>query len=355
MTGNTAAYNTAVGAKSLSSNTVGAANTAVGFGALQSNTTGSANTAVGVSSMGNVTQSDGNTAVGHLTLMNTTGQDNTAVGASALIENTTGEYNVAVGKNSSKFNVNGRFNTAVGTVSLYRNTTGVENVAVGGTAAEEFIGNKIVALGYGSLGKVASGDQNIAIGYQSGYELLNGSKNIFIGSRGNANDSNTIRLGTAGEQTKVYVAGVYGANVTSGAAMYIDSGGQIGTLGSSRRYKEQIAPIDLADSIIDGLRPVSFRYKRGVANNDRSVQYGLIAEEVEAVAPELVVYSADGQIETVAYHKLIPILLAEVKHQREINKQQEAKLERLNSLESEIRRLRGLTDALLTVQKQSAN
>ena len=135
----------------------------------------------------------------------------------------------------------------------------------------------------------------------------------------------------------------------------LNSNGQLGTVSSSRRYKEDIAPIAEAGRLIDSLKPVSFRYKKATSNGAKPIQYGLIAEEVEQVAPELVVYSADGQVETVAYQMLIPILLSELENQREINKQQEAELERLSSLDSEIRRLRELTDALLTVQKQRAN
>jgi hypothetical protein len=331
LTNSPADYNTSVGVGVLKLNMTGASNTAVGFGVLEQNISGNSNTAVGVRSMANVTQADGNTAIGHLTLMKTSGQDNTAVGASSLIENTTGEYNVGVGKDSSKFNTTGRFNTAVGTVSLYRNTTGVENVSVGGTAAEDFIGNRIVAVGYGSLGNVVSGDKNIALGYNSGYELLSGSNNIFVGSLGSSNDSNTIRIGALGEHTKTYVAGVYGTNVTSGAAVYIDSNGQLGTLSSARRYKEDISPIASHSKIVDGLNPVSFRYKNPQPDGTKPLQYGLIAEEVSSIAPELVVHGADGQIETVAYQMLVPILLAEIKNQREVNQRQAAQLERLEA------------------------
>ncbi len=274
----------------------------------------------------------------------------------ALYNNTTGMNNVAVGTQSLHSNSTGGFNTAIGRVALFENTQGNGNVGLGASALQlNSEGDNNTALGH-SAGYYLTGSDNIVIGGFAGHGLRAGGRNIVIGAAGESGDAGVIRLGTAGNQMKAFVAGVFG--VTTGGsptAVMVDANGQLGTVSSSRRYKEDIAPLVDAGRLIDSLKPVSFRYKKATSNGAKPIQYGLIAEEVEQVAPELVVYGADGQVETVAYQMLIPILLSELENQREINKQQEAKLERLNSLESEIRRLKELTDALLTVQKQSAN
>jgi hypothetical protein len=169
-----------------------------------------------------------------------------------------------------------------------------------------------------ALASNTTGSNNIAEGYHGGYNLTTGSNNIDIGSPGVAAESGVIRIGTVtgttSTQTATYVAGIYGVKTASaGTAVFIDSSGQLGTVSSSIRYKEDIQPIADASERILKLRPVQFRYKRADASGDKPIQYGLIAEEVAEVYPELVVRDATtGRIDGVRYDELAPMLLHEM-------------------------------------------
>jgi hypothetical protein len=104
---------------------------------------------------------------------------------------------------------------------------------------------------------------------------------------------------------------------TAGTAVFIDSEGQLGTVSSSMRYKEDIQPIASASERLLKLRPVQFRYKKADASGEKPIQYGLIAEEVAKVYPELVVRDATtGRIDGVRYDELAPMLLNEVQQQQ---------------------------------------
>ena len=223
-----------------------------------------------------------NFSAGWGALPGTTGINDTAVGYSALSAATTGLGN-----------------TASGSWALGDNTTGNSNTAVGGYA----------------LGFNTTGNNNIAIGYEAGFgNLATASNNIDIGNQGTGGDSSAIRIGSEGAQTNTYIAGIYG--VTSfGIPVYINSNGQLGTVSSSRRYKEDIQDMADASSGLLRLRPVTFRYKKPSDDGSKPVQYGLIAEEVAEVYPDLVARSADGQIETVKYQLLDPMLLNELQKQ----------------------------------------
>jgi hypothetical protein len=223
-----------------------------------------------------------NFSAGWGALPGTTGINDTAVGYSALSADTTGLGN-----------------TASGSWALGDNTTGNSNTAVGGYA----------------LGFNTTGNNNIAIGYEAGFgNLATASNNIDIGNQGTGGDSSAIRIGSEGAQTNTYIAGIYG--VTSfGIPVYINSNGQLGTVSSSRRYKEDIQDMADASSGLLRLRPVTFRYKKPSDDGSKPVQYGLIAEEVAEVYPDLVARSADGQIETVKYQLLDPMLLNELQKQ----------------------------------------
>ncbi len=328
--------NTAVGAVALRSNTTGRTNTAVGVDSLQGNTIGSANTAVGFESLLTGTQVGKNTAVGTGALRNqfyanplatptpidtfntavgfealrstipvngsNTGTQNTAVGAQAMLSNGSGTSNTAVGYESLKFNDMGGGNTAVGTQSL--------NLATGSWN---------VALGYGALNFLSTGDANIAIGMWAGQALNSGTDNIYIGNDGLVRESGVIRIGSNGHTSKVYLAGVWSATTQfSAVPVVVDLNGQLGTISSSRRYKQDIQDLGATTDRLHDLRPVSFRYK---AQPEGPVHFGLIAEEVAEVMPELVVHGQKGQIETVAYHELPPLLLAEVQKQQKALKQ----------------------------------
>jgi hypothetical protein len=175
-----------------------------------------------------------------------------------------------------------------------------------------------VAVGYNALTKVTTGGTNIAVGSGAGQTLTTGSGNILIGHNGgSAGEARTIRIGTA--QTKAFIAGIRG--VTTGASdavtVMIDSKGQLGTVKSSARYKEDIHDMAAYSSRLYQLRPVTYRYKEPAEDGQKPLEPGLVAEEVAKVYPDLVVRNAAGQVETVQYHKLTPMLLNELERQQQ--------------------------------------
>lgn len=293
---------TALGDYALQVNTSGSFNTAVGNGALTSNTTGSSNTA------------SGNGAL----FANTAGSSNTASGYGALVDNTSGSANTAGGYDALSNNTTGNYNTATGNSAMFGNTTGLNNTGLG---ADTLYAN-------------ISGNNNIAVGYQAGYNVL-ASNNIQIGNQGTGADSGTIRIGTPGTQTTAFIAGISTSNVT-GATVQVSPGGQLGIAVSSRRYKEDIHDMGETSSGLMRLRPVTFRYKKAFDDGSQPVQYGLIAEEVAEVYPDLVARSADGQIETVKYQLLDPMLLNELQKQ---NATITAQKEQIRTLEERLARI----------------
>jgi len=268
----TGQYNTAFGTAALLENTA-SYNTALGTFALEINGAGAANTAVGYEALG----------------QNTGGGDNTAVGYDALYNNTGGLFNVAVGQGALQANQNGSSNTAIGETALLN----------------------------------ATGGGNIAIGEKAGISLTTGNSNIYIGSSG-ANESDTIRIGGSA-QTATYVAGIYGSPVT-GSAVYVTSSGQLGVLASSERFKTDIETMPELSSKLAKLRPVTFHYK---TEPKGMLQYGLIAEEVDKVYPELVIRDEKGTIQGVRYEELAPMLLHEMQKQQQKIDAQDAKIHRL--------------------------
>jgi hypothetical protein len=202
-----------------------------------------------------------------------------------------------------------------------------------------------VAVGHQVLGNLTTGNANVAIGSVnggsgSGSALTSGSNNVLIANAG-AVESSTMRFGTPGNQTRTFIAGIRG--VTTGASnavnVLIDSNGQLGTVNSSRRFKFDILDMGEASSKLMQLRPVTFRYRQAQADGSHPVQYGLIAEEVEELYPDLVAHSADGQIETVQYWKLDAMLLNEVQKQAAIIRQQSSDIDELRSRLEALERL----------------
>jgi len=317
----TGQLNTAIGAGTLLFNT-GDQNTAAGAGALFSNTTGDNNTATGAFALINNTTGGANTAVGNKVLVsNTTGHDNTAVGFTALYSNTTGNFNTAVGPDTLQNNINGVLNTAMSIQALYLNTSGSQNTAIGMQALlVNTTGNENTAIGTQALGFNATGIRNTALGTRAGQSLTTGDYNIDIGAqtKGVAGESGTTRIGTAPFHTRAFIAGIHG--VTTGnndaVAVVIDSDGQLGTVSSSSRYKTDIKPIEKASESILALQPVSFRYK---VHTDTTPNFGLIAEDVARVNPDLVIYDADGKPYTVRYDAVNAMLLNEfLKEHRQV-------------------------------------
>jgi hypothetical protein len=276
----------------------GALNSAFGYSALSYNTTGSDNTASGV---------------GALTF-NTTGSDNTASGVSALTYNTTGSENTASGAYALYSNTTGTHNTASGYQALYSTTTGIEDTGVGyGALHTNTTGKENTAFGNEALYAVTTGTNNIAMGFHAGIDLTSGSNDIDIGNAGVAAESGVIRIGTAGTQTKTFVAGIENSKIT-GAAVYVTSSGQLGVLASSERYKTAIAPMGANSQKLQQLRPVTFHLK---TDPEGAVQYGLIAEEVDKIYPELVIRDDQGKIQGVRYDELAPMLLNEMQKQQQ--------------------------------------
>jgi Chaperone of endosialidase len=303
-------YNTGTGVNALYNNTGGTSNTATGVNALYSNTTASYNTANGVNALYSNTSGTYNTATGQNALYsNTTGTQNTANGDYALTINSTGGYNTAIGVGAMFSNTTGGQNTANGDDALYNNTTGSYNTANGDLALySNTTGATNTANGFYALVFNTTGSNNIGLGYAAGYLLTTGSNNIDIGNNGVAGEANTIRIGIS--QTATYIAGISGATASGGAAVFVNSSGQLGTLTSSRRFKQEIKPMDKASEAILALRPVSFRYKQEI--DPKGIpQFGLVAEEVEQVNPDLVVRDAEGKVYTVRYEAVNAMLLNE--------------------------------------------
>jgi hypothetical protein len=232
-------------------------------------------------------------------LQNDTGSLNTATGFKALNQNNSGTENTATGANALFSNTTGSVNTAVGSRALYSNNAGFDNTVVG-----------VAALYHNT-----SGANNIALGAAAGTNITTGSQNIEIGNQETTGDANTIRIGTQGQQTATFIAGISAAGVT-GADVLVSSSGRLGVPTSSARFKRDIRDMGQTSGNLMQLRPVTFVYKN---DPQGTRQYGLVAEEVERVYPELVTYDADGKIETVRYSMLTSMLLNELQKQKREN------------------------------------
>jgi hypothetical protein len=292
--------NTALGFQALYHDTTGSNNAATGFRALYINTAGVNNTATGSQALLNNTTGNQNTANGYVALSsNTSGGSNTANGYQALNSNTV-DANTATGFGALYRSTTGPDNTATGYLALNGNDTGFENTANGAFALEmNTAGYGNTANGFGALSGNTTGAYNIAIGYNAGF-FVTGNGNICIGSDA---------YGVGGEDATTRIGNIY-ASVASGRAVYVNSDNKLGTLASSRRFKDQIKPMDKASETVLALRPVTFRYKKEIEPNG-AVQFGLIAEEVEKVNPDLVVRDAQGEPYSVRYEAVNAMLLNE--------------------------------------------
>jgi trimeric autotransporter adhesin len=356
---NTIGYdNTAAGASALGFNTTGYNNTATGYHALYINTTGADNTATGFEALNSNTIGSRNVAVGsHALYSNQIGGDNTATGVNALYYNT-GNYNTAHGYQALESNTTGTSNTATGLNALSLNTTGSYNAASGAYALYNDTAGYNTADGCQALYKNTAGTHNIALGYNAGYSLTTGSNNIDIGNPGLAAESNTIRIGSVRAQTNTYIAGISGATVAGGVGVIVDTNGHLGTVVSSERFKEGIKPIDKASEAILALKPVTFRYKHEL-DPEGLPQFGLVAEEVEKVNPDLVARDEQGKPYAVRYEAVNAMLLNEflkehrkMEDQTSINLQHEA---RIADLESQLQAVTSiLREQAAQIQKVSA-
>jgi trimeric autotransporter adhesin len=348
--------NTAEGTDALFSLTSGIANTAVGFNALHDDTTGGFNVAIGSSALANNTSGSFNMAIGtdalrdnnanfnlaigfrvgfmnttgnHLTGIgaaalrnNTTGALNTAIGADAMRDNTIGEQNTAIGADALANNERGGANTAMGTQALFSNITGDVNTAIGYQALpSNTTGGGNTAIGAGAL-LDATGNNNIAVGDAAGLFVTMGDNNIDIGNNGVAGDFDTIRIGSS-VQGAIYLAGIAGQVVgAGGTTCYVDNDGKLGVLLSSRRFKTDIADMGAASETLLALRPVTFRYKPEL-DKRCTPQFGLVAEEVAKVNPDLVTRDGKGELTTVRYEAVNVMLLNEfLKEHRKVEELQ---------------------------------
>jgi len=310
----TGAYNTASGVAALCYNSTGLYNSAIGFEALYRNTIGYYNTASGANTLYSNTTGSKNVATGFNALYsNTIGFENTANGNGSLYANTSGSYNTAAGFQALTSNTTGSENTAYGEGALGANTTGIDNVANGfGALTDNTTGIDNTADGFYALGHNTTGTANIALGTGAGYYITTGNHNIDIGNEGIINDSGVIRIGAQGSQTATFVAGINGVTAADGVPVYITSNGQLGTITSSRRFKFDIKDIGATSDKLMDLRPVAFRYKEAAEDGSHPIQYGLIAEEVAKVYPDLVQYDKQGKPFTVYYNLLTPMMLNEL-------------------------------------------
>jgi len=276
-----------------------------GFGAfaLFNNTDGYQNNAFGNHALFENVHGAGNTAVGDLALQSndsdgmSLGNINTAVGAQALIANVDGDSNNAVGYSALENNIDGAQNNAVGTYALV-NSTGAANTAVGDST---FMNG-------------ASGNFNTVIGWHAGSNTgVDGSDDIYIGATAgpaSGAENGAIRIGDPGFVTGAWIAGIFGATSTGGSAVFVNSSGKLGTVTSSARFKDDIKPMDKASESIFALNPVTFRYKKQIDANG-TPQFGLVAEQVAKVNPDLVVPDQEGKPYSVRYEAVNAMLLNE--------------------------------------------
>jgi len=308
--GGYAGNNTAEGTSALFSLTSGVNNTAIGFQALFSNTTSNYNTAEGFRAL----------------FHNTSGTQNTATGVQALFNNTSGIFNTATGTNSLASNTTAPYNTGDGVNTLYHNTTGTLNTAVGNNALfNNSTGNFNTAVGTNALFNITDGNSNIAIGRNAGTGL-------------GASVNNSIAIGVPGAgpfatfDNTCFIGSIFGEAVSDPASqvpVYVDQFNVVGVHNaSSRRLKHDIQPMDKASEALYRLKPVTFKF-----NSDwkGTTQYGLIAEEVAEVDPQLVVHGKDGEVTAVHYEQIDQMLLNEFLKEHKKVEEQQANIAELKS------------------------
>jgi len=304
--------NTFLGESALSSTTTGTENTATGSAALFLNTEGSNNTASGYGALNN----------------NSTGNDNTAIGSAALFRNTTANSNTATGSSALGFNTTGYRNTAIGYAALDRNITGHGNTAIG----------------FQALFQSHAGSNNVGLGFNAGNNLTDGTGNVCIGYS---------VLGVGGESNTTRIGNIY-SSVASGRPVYVNSDNKVGTLVSSRRFKEEIKPMDKASEAILALKPVSFHYKKEIEPNG-AIMFGLVAEDVEKVDPDLVTRNDKGEPETVRYDAVNAMLLNEfLKEHRKVEEQGRTMEEQDRTIAQHDAEIRALASQLQKVSKELA-
>ena len=299
--------NTVLGEDALLNNTTGFENTAVGFNALLSNTSGLENTAIGSGAL----------------VSNTEGFGNAGTGLNPLHDNTIGNANTANGANALFHNISGDNNTAIGFIALLANTTGFDNTANGANALDmNTTGSENTATGSNALLLNRTGNDNIALGVSAGQNVTTGSHNIYIGNLGGSNDeSGKIRIGRTPGHNAAFIAGISGVAVPDGVGVIVGTNGKLGTVVSSARFKEDVQPMSKSSEALLSLKPVTFRYKKEL-DPHAIPQFGLVAEDVAKVDPDLVARDKDGKPYTVRYEAVNAMLLNEfLKEHRKVEEE----------------------------------
>jgi hypothetical protein len=330
--------NTFLGDNALINNTFGSANTAIGAAALLSNTFGNNNTATGLFALEFNSNGVKNVATGDFALQNNTfGNNNTATGSEALQSNTLGSENTAIGSGAlfSNNGITSHANTAIGFNALLFNGSGTENTAIGHRA----------------LLDNTTGNSNIAVGASAGSALTTGKNNIDIGNVGVAGESAKIRIGNAAHRS-TFIRGISGVTVPGGVGVIIDTDGHLGTTTSSARFKDAIKPMDKASEAILALKPVTFHYKHEI--DPKGIpQFGLVAEDVEKVNPDLVARDQEGKPYTVRYEAVNAMLLNEfLKEHRTVQDQKATIAELKHNFAEQQRQIDALTEGLQKVSAQ---
>jgi uncharacterized coiled-coil protein SlyX len=333
---NTADSNTATGAAALLLNTIGTENTANGTATLVNNSTGSFNSAFGAFALNNSVDGSNNTAIGDRALFsNTNGHDNTAVGQQALSSNAggtsdQGSENTAVGAGALLSNTTGHDNTASGAFALFSNTESFENTATGARALlNNTTGNGNTAIGNSALLNNDEGGANTAVGGSALVNNTTGTGNTALGvgaGLGVFTANSVICIDHPGQDVSnsCFIGQIFGATSSGGTAVFINSDGKLGTTTSSRRFKEEIEPMEHASEPLFALKPVTFRYKKEI-DSACTPQFGLVAEDVEKVNPDLVVRDKKGKPYSVRYDQVNAMLLNEfLKEHRKVEEQQAA-------------------------------
>ena len=355
--------NTALGVNALDSvnPATGINNVAVGFNALTDNTDGFYNVAIGSAALANNTTGDFNMAIGAGALEQNNGNFNLAIGFRVLFMNTTGVHLTGIGAAAMRNNTTASFNTAIGADALRENTISEANVAVGDSALTNYNGTnpgidgfntalgsialtaltdgfQNTAVGRRALQFVTSGNNNVAVGWRTGDGFTTGSGNTFIGTQAGATVplsgqyNNTILLGITGDSNanspsdRCYIGHIRDVSPSGPGAnefVIIDPDGQLGSIASARRFKKDIEPMNEASEDLLKFKPVTFHYKTQDDKNDKTPQFGLIAEDVEQVNRDLVIYDKDGQLRSVRYDVVYMMVLNEfLKEHKRVEEQQ---------------------------------
>jgi len=354
--------NTAEGQNALFSLTSGGYNTGVGYFSLRSDSTGNFNTGIGAGTL-LANTADENTAIGAAALLsNTAGTFNTANGAFALLSNTTGSSNTAIGRQALLHNTTGDNNTATGFQALFFNTTGLNNTANGYAALAFNTGSRNTANGFEALFNNTTGSFNTANGSFALINNTTGSFNIALGYAAGASVTtadHVICIGTTGANVSnsCYIGSIAGQTVgAGGSTCYVDNDGKLGVYLSARRFKTDIADMGAASEALLALRPVTFHYKPEL-DKTGIPQFGLVAEEVAAVNPDLVTHDAKGELSTVRYDAVNAMLLNEFLKEHCKNEEQQATIAQLkqdfqSKLAEQQKQIEALTAGLQKVSAQ---